>query len=180
MRYKFKNPEFLPIKNAKEADAQRLGEAIAAIEARDGEVKTDAIWEAAKDRRHPFHKHIDWDKDDASEKWQKYQCRKIIGCVVMAEEPCEEMQAFVSLPSDNGRSYRSTGRIADSDYLLQKTLETALADLEAFEYRYRMFVHFVEEARSIRAKIEAKLQRQKEFADRKNRRRDAGRERPQA
>ena len=70
MRYKFKNPEFLPIKNAKEADAQRLGEAIAAIEARDGEVKTDAIWEAAKDRRHPFHKHIDWDKDDASEKWQ--------------------------------------------------------------------------------------------------------------
>jgi len=60
------------------ADAQKVGEALEAIERRDGDLSPAAIVEAARDPRSPLHPCFTWADDAAAEKHRETEARAVV------------------------------------------------------------------------------------------------------
>lgn len=152
VEYVFRS-EFQTFKNAKKADPQVIGEAIAKLGGKD--VRPAQVVEAARARNHPLHKHFEWDDTKAAHSFRLSQARAIISCVSDKEHP--KVQAFVSIKSAEGRSYQPIARVVSSVEMQMSLMKDARRDLQAFRARYgdlSEICDFVEEA--IR-KIDARL-----------------------
>lgn len=123
------------------ADPQKIGECLQQIaEANEGHLKPEAVVTAAKNRRHPLHKHFEWDDQKAAQAYRLGQARHIIRAIAIEDpEDMEDKPAFVSVSDKGGRSYRSLGEIQSSARLQKLVLESAREDLKNFKRRYRRF-----------------------------------------
>lgn len=154
MQYVFKDDQPIRLKNKQAADAQVIGDALEKIHANNGgELKPQAVVEAARSKRNPLHKHFEWDDQLAAEQYRCDQARHIIRSIRIVNEDSEEgtQRAYYSVNvAGAGKSYRSIGDIRKSTEFQIALLKQADTDLEAFERRYRQLTevcHFVAEAR---------------------------------
>lgn len=137
MSFVFDEP--VRLKNAKDADANVIGETLARIAAEhNGELQPIHVVEAAKDKHHPLHKHFEWDDKKAADAYRLDQARAIIRIVRTTIEPDEApVRAFYSVKDDNGQRYRAVEAVMSSASLSLALLKAAKRDLEAFQSRYR-------------------------------------------
>lgn len=138
IRYVFKEGPVI-IKGAKDADPQKVGEAIAAVVvASKTEFHPKLVVDSARDENSPLHPHFDWDDTVAAEKWRVEQARDLIRCIVADDgSKNEPTRAFLSIADTSGTSYRTVQEVRSSADLQQRLLAGAERDLEAFTARYR-------------------------------------------
>lgn len=139
IRYVFRE-DMLPFMNAKDADPQTIGEALAAVaEAGGGKLTPAAVVENARNPESALHRHFEWNDAAAAEKYRHQQARIIIGCLRVEDigSNTEPVRAFHSI-SDDGAAYRSVQEIRSSGDLQEKLLAAAERDLESFTIRYRV------------------------------------------
>lgn len=163
IRYVF-NDGPLYFKGAKDADAQKIGEALASVAAQNEDRLTPpAVVDAAEDEAHPLHPHFDWDNDVAGPKWRITQAQALIRAVKVEpiKEEDEPARAFLSI-SDRGVSYRPLQQVLDSADLQARLLASAERDLEAFQHRYRTLSDICEDVERVRQKIRRKREKNKE------------------
>lgn len=140
IKYIFRDDNILPFVNAKDADPQEIGEALAAIaDVEGGKLTPKAIVDNARNPESALHRHFEWNDAAAAEKWRHQQARMIVLSLrVEAIDPDKEPdQAFYSI-QDNGSAYRSVQEIRSSGDLQEKLLAGAERDLESFTVRYRV------------------------------------------
>lgn len=160
LKYTFREDGPLAIKNAKIANAQVIGEALHAIsEKADGQLKPHAVVEAARDRKHPLHKHFEWDDKIAADAYRLDQARAIIRVIRIEDDEAAEgpARAFVSITDRGGTSYRQAEEIKNSADLQVVVLRQAERDLAAFERRYRDLKELCAAIFEARQKIAARL-----------------------
>lgn len=131
--------EPIRLKNARDADPDEIGGALTAIAAKhNGEIQPKHVVEAARDRRHPLHKHFEWDDKKAADAYRLDQARAIIRIVRTQIEPDEPpVRAFYSVKDDNGQRYRAVETVMSSASLQLALLKAAERDLRAFQSRYQ-------------------------------------------
>lgn len=145
------------ILNAKKADPQRIGEALAQIaSANAGRLTPLAVVEAARDRKSPLHRHFEWDDAKAAEAYRLDQAREIVRVVRIEEAGEEPTRAFLSVNDGAGVSYRTAQDVAGSLDLQLAVLKQAERDLDAFQRRYRDLQDVCGDVTSARAKVSAR------------------------
>jgi hypothetical protein len=139
-RYVFKDGP-LTIKGSKDADPQKIGEALATIaELSGGDLRPAEVWKAAQGNpEHPCYPHFEWDIQKAAEAHWTDQARELIRCIRVDEDDgnSDPERAFLSISDKRGVSYRTLGDIRTSGYLQERLLAAAERDLDAFTVRYR-------------------------------------------
>ena len=166
IRYTFKDDEPIRIKAAGKANAQVIGEALEALaDKAGGDLKPDAVVEAARSEKHPLHVHFEWDDKLAAEAHRLDQARNIIRIVRVEDEDASggNVRAFVSVSEKSGVAYKPIATVRKSHDLQLALLKAAERDLDAFKTRYRELkdiCDLVEQARgrvvSRRSKLETR------------------------
>lgn len=145
----------LTIKNAKAANAQKIGEALAAVAAASGgDLKPQSVVDAAKtDKR--LKQHFEWDDAVAANAHRCDQARELVRCVHVASASAESgvARAYLSVHDKGGTSYRALGEILDSRDLQQQVLAQAERDLLAWEARYKGLKDVCDLVRQARTRI---------------------------
>ena len=124
------------------ADANAIGWALQAIaDANGGRLEPDKAIAAARSRSHPLYPHLTWDDKVAGQRWRIQELRTITRALRLVGEPDEEgeptlRRAWLSI-EDNGVSYRGVEEVLSSQSLQVAVMKKALADLKAWEERYR-------------------------------------------
>ena len=146
------------IKNAKKADPQKIGMALAKIAGQQkGRLTPPAVVEAARDTRNPLHKHFEWDNQIAADAFRLDQARTLIRSVALAGVDDEDAKpAFLSIADNAGTSYRAVQEVLDSADLQSAVLAAAERDLAAFEKRYRQLTDICQIISDARAKVAAR------------------------
>lgn len=166
IKYVFKDEPVI-ILNAKRANAQRIGEALAKVtDANKGRLTPSAIVEAAKDTRSALHRHFLWDDVAAAQAYREQQARELVRLIRIETEDAEEpIRAFLSVKDGAGTSYRTAAEVAGSVDLQLAVLRQAERDLDAFTRRYKELQDVCadvasarDKARSRRESIEARAQ----------------------
>jgi hypothetical protein len=156
--YTFRD-EPLTILNAKKADPQKIGQALAKItEAAGGRLTPAAVVDAAKDRRSVLHRHFLWDDAKAGELYRLDQARELVRVIRVEDEDREPTRAFLSIRDDAGTSYRTAGEVAGSLDLQLMVLKQAERDLEAWTKRYREISDACADVTAAREKVRSKRQ----------------------
>jgi len=140
IRYVFNDDQPLALKNAKDADPQKIGVALSEIAAvSGGHLKPAAVVEAARAPRHVLHKHFEWKDSVAAERYREQQARQIIRSVriVNDDDETKPQAAYLSISDKGGVSYRPLEAVINSVDLQLQVLKQAERDLDAFERRYR-------------------------------------------
>lgn len=159
IRYVFAEDSVVAIKNAKVADPQRIGEALAAVAAvADGHLTPQATVEAARDPQSPLHPHFEWDDQVAADAYRLDQARHLIRLIRVSDDTREtDPPAFMSVNEGKaGTSYRTIGDVLNSVSLQDAVLKAAERDLLAFEQRYKRLEDICDIIRSAREKIAAR------------------------
>ena len=153
--------EPIRLKNAKAADPDEIGGALTKIAAENnGELQPQHVVEAAKDRRHPLHKHFEWDDKKAADAFRLDQARSIIRIVrTKIEEDEPPVRAFYSVKDDNGQRYRAVETVMSSVSLQLALLKAAERDLRAFQNRYRAIQDIAESISEAVSKIERRIRK---------------------
>lgn len=146
------------IKNARKADPQKIGTALAKIaEQQKGRLTPPAVVDAARDNRHPLHRFFEWDDALAAEGYRLEQARTLIRSVrIIREDDEEPAPAFLSIADKGGTSYRALQEVMDNADLQSSVLQAAERDLAAFEKRYRSLADICEIIHAAREKIAAR------------------------
>lgn len=146
------------IKNAKKADPQKIGVALAKItEQQKGRLTPTAVVIAARDARSPLHRHFEWDDAVAAESYRLDQARMLIRSVALVGDgSADPAPAFLSISDKGGTSYRTVQDVLDSADLQGAVLAAAERDLLAFERRYQQLKDICEIVSSVREKIAAR------------------------
>ena len=154
IRYVFKEGRPLGINNAKKADPQKIGEALAAIKrATKGRFNSKTVADACVDRKHYLHQFYEWRNEICGEKYRQDQARTLMSCLNIVEShKGEERQlpAYISLIEREGRSYHTAQEVIDSAELQAIALRQAEADLESYERRLRQFADICSAIRAAR------------------------------
>ena len=161
IRYVFRGDEPLRIKNAKTADPQIFGEAMAAVAAKHGgQLDPDDLWREARDELHPLHDHYEWDLQQAAEAHWRETSRVLIRIVRIVDESTNEghVRAYISVTDRGGASYRTVSDVKSSAVLQALVLQQADRDLAAFERRYSELNEVCDAVRDARKKIAKKRQ----------------------
>lgn len=155
--YTFKDGP-VTIKNAKRADPQKIGTALAKIaEQQKGRLTPPAVVKAARDTRNPLHKHFEWDNQIAADAYRLDQARALIRSVALVGDGDDELKpAFLSIADKGGTSYRTVQDVLDSADLQSAVLAAAERDLAAFEKRYQQLGDICELIRDAREKVAAR------------------------
>jgi hypothetical protein len=128
------------------------GELVQIGEDHGGFVRPSDVVRAARLPRSPLHEFFEWDDSKAATGFRLEQARHLIRRVTViltyGDEPIS-VRAFVSLVGDRGEgSYRSTVTVLGARETREQLLEEALAEMEAFQRKYR---HLTEVAEVVRA-----------------------------
>jgi hypothetical protein len=126
--------------------AQVVGEVLEQIEAARGEITPRAVVEEARPVKSPIHSFFEWDDSKAADKYRDEQARALVACVVVraldGAESKSAPRAFVSLSSDDGRSYLGiVSAMSDSEKRAQ-ILSRARKEIEEWRDRYRALEEF--------------------------------------
>ncbi len=148
IRYSFREGP-LPIKNAKDADPQRIGEALAEI---------DATVAAARDPHNALHPYFEWDDQMAADAYRLDQARGLIRLIRIEDDTQEnDPPAFFSVSEGKaGVSYRTHADVLGSLTLQDAVLRAAERDLKAFEDRYKRLEDICEIVHAARERIAAR------------------------
>lgn len=119
-------------------DPQTAGEVCEALE-REGNLTPGALVDASRDEDAPLHGYFEWDDEEAAERWRESQAGHIIRSVeVVAAGSTDPVRAFVNIDAgDAGRVYVNVEAALSMPDTRDEVLARALADLKAFERRYR-------------------------------------------
>ncbi len=154
--YTFRD-EPVAILNAKKADPQKIGRALAKIaEANAGRLTPSAVVEAARASSSPLHRHFEWDDSKAAEAYRRDQAREIISVIRCEEGGEEPTRAFLSVKDGAGTAYRTKQEVSTSVELQLAVLKQAERDLDAFTKRYRELADICDDVRSAREKVVAR------------------------
>lgn len=128
------------IPNAKKADPQKIGEALAKVEGEsNGLLKPRAVWKAAEGRpRHVLYRHFEWKDVEAAGHWRDQQARILINTIrVVDADDGDKGPAYFNLTQvGSGRAYRSYGDVMANADLQQVMLIAAERDMNAWATRY--------------------------------------------
>jgi hypothetical protein len=136
-RYVFR--EVLPIRGAKNLDADRVG---AIIEALPGDDKPGSLVREARAPSHYLHGCFDWNDRTAAEAHRLATARQVIRCVMLVDDEkptAPPVPAFVSISvgKDGGdRQYFTPPQITDNAALQLRLMRGARNDLLAWLRRY--------------------------------------------
>lgn len=157
IKYVFKD-SILPIKNAEKANPQKIGEAIAKIAAEHGgRFMPEHGIQAAKDPKHPFHPHLEWNDKVAAHAHRMDQIRQLVRLIATVdEETADTKPAFISV-SDDGVAYRTVSEVESSASLQLQVMRQAARDLRAFEHRYRRLADICASVKVMREKLEQEI-----------------------
>jgi len=129
--------EVVPLRGAKQLDAQKVGEIIAALPDKDD--RPTALWQAAKRRGHYLHNCYEWDVQVAAEAHWRDVSRHIMNSIYAVDDNTKDTTpAFLSIVADSGRRYYEPTEINRSMTLQLALLRAAQRDLAAWQRRYRM------------------------------------------
>lgn len=162
VRYRFIDKP-LTIKDAKHANPQKIGEALAKIsKAHGGRLKKQAVVDAARgNRSHPVHLHLDWNDKIAGEKWRCEQASEIIRLIVRIRDDAADDgkadRAFLPIRDKEGYSYRTVEDVLGSRDLQLALMQSALRDLQGFEARYEELLDICALVREAREKLSDKI-----------------------
>lgn len=153
--YCFKDGPLI-IKNAKKADAQQIGDALATItQKNNGHLTPRAVVGAARNNRSPLHRFFDWDDAIAAEKFRLEQARDLIQHIKIVDDARPEpAPAFISITQRGGTSYRTLADVQGSTELQLAALQAAERDLRSSERRYQMFADICTIIRAAREQVE--------------------------
>lgn len=160
VRYVFADDEPLRIMHAKHANAQVMGEAIAAISIeRGGAIKPADIVLAARETEHPLHPFFEWDDTSAAHKYRLDQARHIIRIVRIEDDTVARgsERAFLSVNAGTGNCYHPIEAVKRSASLQKAVLERAKRDLEGFEHRYAELRDICELVMTARKRVQRKI-----------------------
>lgn len=163
VKFSFRDDEPLRLKAAKQADPQKIGEALEAIaKANGGRIEPEAVVEAARDPANPIHKHLEWDNDKAAAAHRIEQARGIIRVVRVENEDSESgtCRAFFSITDDRGRAYRPARAVISSAEMMLALRKRAKDELEAFKLRYKEIREIGPELDTAIRKLDAKFGRE--------------------
>jgi hypothetical protein len=163
IRYAFREDAPLIIKNAKDADPQKIGEALDEIrEANGGRLTTKDTVTAARDRKSVLNQHFEWNIQAAAEAHWLEQARHLIASIrIVSDEHTEStVRAYFSINDGDGQAYRSVGEIKSSADLQAALMAQADRELEAWQRRYRSLVEVCEDIQKVREKLRRKAARQ--------------------
>jgi len=154
VQYVFRD-EPLTIKNAKKANPQKIGEALAQIaEAGKGHLLPKAVVNAARNDRSPLHRFFEWDQEVAAEAYRLDQARTLIRSIKIVDDDRDEpAPAFISIAGKGGTSYRSLSDVLSNSDLQLAALQSAERDLRSFEKRYQAMAEICAIVRAAREKI---------------------------
>lgn len=135
--------------------AQRIGEALAAIERKAGNLTPELVVKAAQSKRSPLHAEFQWDDGEAARAYRLVQAAWLIRTVkirVIVDERPAEARAFVRVvkatapesydndeeaPPTTGSYVGIAAALENPDWRGQM-LTQALRELEAFRRKYEM------------------------------------------
>lgn len=158
IRYVFKtfaDGNSVPIKGARVADPQRIGEYIAAAQEKVGSGSEffELAEQDARSEDHPLHPHLEWDDEVAAKEHRKDQIASIVRLLRTVSDDGEEEHrpAFVSV-SVGGlpRKYHQTEDVAGNKELSNAVIAAAERDLLAWETRYKQLTEICAIVRSAR------------------------------
>jgi hypothetical protein len=158
IRYVFKDTP-LTIKNAKKADAQKIGESLQKLQQTHGQrLRPHVVLAAARDKRHPIHRHVEWDDRVAAEAYRLDQVREIIRLIYVKDDHLRPtpMPAFIHVVDKQGAAYRSIYEIQESPNLQLLRLEAFERELASLQQRYREFADFCADVQALREKVRAR------------------------
>lgn len=158
-RYTFREAP-LALKNVRDADPQRVGEALEKIAAENGgDLTPGAVVAAARAPRHTLHRFFEWDDRAAADAHRLNQARAVIRSIRVEDAVSEPVQAFISISDREGVSYRAVADVMNSADLQRRVLVAAERDLAAFEARYRSLASVCEIVRQARAALNERIAR---------------------
>ena len=112
------------------------------IQSKHGILTAEGVLKEAKKKRHPLHKHFDWDNTKAAKRWRLHQANMLISqaTVTLTEHDPKTVHAFVSIKTEEGRQFVHTvDAINNKQFLFQifsqlhsriKTIEEQLTSLD--------------------------------------------------
>lgn len=158
IRYTFADKP-ITLKNAKGANAQKIGSALTKImDANGSELRPKDVVEAARDPKNPLHRHFEWDDSAAAEAYRLEQAREIVRIVRVEQEDAPPVRAFLSV-NDGKTSYRATAEVQSSVHLQDLVLKAALRELQAFQVRYAEISDICGDLQAAQEKISARLKK---------------------
>lgn len=120
------------------ADAEMVANEIAAI---GDNVTPQQIVDRAKDEGSELHKCFTWDDTIAAQKWRLEEARKVVQLLVIdrSQETDTEppVRVFFKIGSTRDEGYKQTVNILRNNDEYAALLKQALAELEAFQRKYR-------------------------------------------
>ena len=130
MVYQFKLPGLYPV------SAQKAGEELHRIYADRGQLKPADVVNESRPESAPLHPCFEWNDEVAAEKYREVQAGTLIRSItVVHETPTHEpveVRAFVK-PLE---TYAPIEVVVNSEEQMSALLESALAELKAFEKKY--------------------------------------------
>lgn len=133
-------------------DPEKVKREIDAIVNRNGSATPEQVVDAARDERSELHKCFTWDDHEAAEKWRREEARKlIISLVVEDEKKPEMMPVRCYVTTERKAGYKKIETVVNNLSEYERLLGQALAELEAFEKKYKSLM----ELRRVFEEIEA-------------------------
>lgn len=166
IKYEFKERP-LTIQNAGEADAQKIGEALADVKSKiKGKCNSKtALAVVARDRRHYLRQFLEWRNDVAAERYRQEQMRELMSCINIVEgrgSNQRRIPAFVSIIDKDGRAYHTASEVLNSARLQMLALEQVEAEMAACERRLLQFAEIANAIRRARELIAEQRRRYEE------------------
>lgn len=127
---------------SKSVNAQAVGAALEALRQKHGIVTPEVVLDAAWPKKSALHGAFEWDDEVAAEKYRLAQAGYLIRAVIaIPEEDDVQIPAtrqFVYVKTDShGDGYVSTFEAMSDDVLRQQVLARALAELKAWQAKYK-------------------------------------------
>jgi hypothetical protein len=165
IRYEFRRDRVNAIKNAKDADPQKIGEEVVRLTQQHGNFKPQYGVDAARNNpNHPMYHNLEWDNEIAGEKHRLDQVRTLVNSLRAIEvfddgEEEEPKIAFVSVTADDGkRAYVPHTAIEGNRDIQKRVMQMALRDLEGWQRRYADLVEICDIVRAAGERLRDQLQ----------------------
>ena len=138
--------------------AQDAGEYFEHLERREGEIKPKTVVDDARPQSALLHPAFEWNDTEAAERYREYQAKQVIRNIVVVQERDDDdgpitTRAVVNVSSKTYHSplgkqqtakYVSIKRALSEPDMKQTLFENALAELKAFQAKYKGISQFAE------------------------------------